>query len=53
MDFIDFIEGLIVGKAEEEGRDINDVVDSVIWELQVRDQEGVYREMDAAHDDED
>lgn len=46
MDFIDLLENMIIGRAEEEGRDVNDVIDSVIWEFQVRDQEGVYREMD-------
>ncbi len=46
MDFIDLLENMIIGRAEEEGRDINDVIDSVIWEFQVRDQEGVYKEMD-------
>ena len=52
MDFIDLIENMIIGRAEEEGRNINDVMDSVIWELQVRDQEGVYREMDARYGEE-
>lgn len=46
MEFIDLLENMIIGRAEEEGRDINDVIDSVIWEFQVRDQEGVYKEMD-------
>lgn len=44
MEFIDFIEGLIVGKAEEEGKDVNEVMDEVIWNLQVREQEGEYNE---------
>ena len=34
---------MIIGRAEEEGRDIEDVLDSVIWEFQVREQEGAYR----------
>lgn len=42
MEFIDLIESLIVGKAEEEGKDVNEVVDEVIWNLQVREQEGEY-----------
>ena len=46
MNLVDFIECMIIGQAEEEHRDVNDVLDSVIWELQVRDQEGVYKEMD-------
>lgn len=43
MEFIDLLENMIVGRAEEEGRNIEDVLDSVIWEFQVREQEGAYR----------
>ena len=45
MNIVDMIEWAVIGQAVEQDRDVNDVMDSVIWELQTRDQEGIYRQM--------